>query len=294
MVLPNLIIIGSPKCATTSLHFYLSVHPQIWMSAQKELHFFLSQASWGSWNRGLDWYCQQFQDGADCLIRGESSPGYSVEGYSQDSAEKMAALLPNAKLIYMVRDPIARVRSHYLEEVYNGHISSKLTLDHILTMGDEAPDPMGFNYRSMVYTSLYYKQLSIYLQKFDLKKIHLISMESFLKDDVACLSSIFKFLEVKDVMPDNLDVKLNVNSQKRLRFINPTGLVRQLPKYEKFSTLIPFKVKSVYRTLISRSIDQKAISRISPENEEKLRDLFAPDVARLRTLTGQAFPEWSL
>jgi hypothetical protein len=69
-VLPNLIIIGAPKCGTTSLHHYLSLHPQISMSREKELNFFIAERNW---SKGIAWYAAQFA--ADNKVRGEASPG---------------------------------------------------------------------------------------------------------------------------------------------------------------------------------------------------------------------------
>jgi hypothetical protein len=55
--LPNLIIIGAMKGGTTSLHYYLNLHPQIWMSREKELYFFVSERNW---NKGIEWYKSNF------------------------------------------------------------------------------------------------------------------------------------------------------------------------------------------------------------------------------------------
>src|SRR3954466_5988573 len=51
--LPNLIIIGGLKCGTTSIHHYLGLHPEIWMSKPKELNFFVDELNW---DLGMDWY----------------------------------------------------------------------------------------------------------------------------------------------------------------------------------------------------------------------------------------------
>lgn len=71
-MLPNLIIIGAMKCGTTSLHSYLSLHPEIKMSRQKELDFFVDRYNW---HRRIDWYQSQFKGKAK--IYGKSSPNYS-------------------------------------------------------------------------------------------------------------------------------------------------------------------------------------------------------------------------
>ncbi len=71
-MLPNLIVIGAQKCGTTSLHDYLGRHPEIRMSAEKELNFFQLERNW---HRGVHWYEKQFPGGT--AIRGETSPGYT-------------------------------------------------------------------------------------------------------------------------------------------------------------------------------------------------------------------------
>jgi len=127
--LPNLVVIGAMKCGTTALHRALDRHPDIAMSAPKELNFFCgpdltspsgSEASveptdggiWarGNWHRGLSWYARHFT--AEAAVRGESSPGYTSPSHPE-AATRMAALIPGARLIYLVRDPVARALSQY-------------------------------------------------------------------------------------------------------------------------------------------------------------------------------------
>jgi len=112
---PNLVIIGAMKCATTSLHYCLSLHPDIQMSQPKELSFFLSEENYA---KGLDWYASHFRKPA--LVHGEATPGYAYFPFFSGVAERMARTIPNAKLIYMVRDPIDRVISHYIHDVAAG------------------------------------------------------------------------------------------------------------------------------------------------------------------------------
>src|SRR5688500_1196803 len=84
--LPDLVGIGAMKCGTSSLHYYLGLHPEIQMSQPKELHFFLDSAAFQpqdfggirktlielcNWHRGVDWYAQHFSP--DAAVRGEST-----------------------------------------------------------------------------------------------------------------------------------------------------------------------------------------------------------------------------
>jgi len=106
-VLPNLLVIGAAKCGTTALHRYLGLHPDIFMSKSKELGFFCSSENW---DERLRWYESQF--GA-ARVRGESSPSYTNCPRNKGVPERMASLVPDARLIYLVRDPVDRVISQY-------------------------------------------------------------------------------------------------------------------------------------------------------------------------------------
>ena len=107
-VLPNLIVIGAQKCGTSSLHNYLAAHPQIAMSRVKEINFFNEETRWAY---GTEWYARHFEPGE---VRGESSPAYAFLPESEGTAERMHEVVPNARLIYIVRDPVERIRSNYL------------------------------------------------------------------------------------------------------------------------------------------------------------------------------------
>ena len=116
--LPNLVIIGAMKCGTTSLHRYLDLHPDVAMSGRKELNFFFGPADgggepgWadGNWGRGPDWYAAQFD--AAAAVRGEASPGYTSPSHPEVAA-RLATLIPDARLVYAVRDPLDRALSQY-------------------------------------------------------------------------------------------------------------------------------------------------------------------------------------
>ncbi len=129
--LPNLVVIGAMKCGTTSLHHYLDAHPEIAMSRPKELNFFFGpadagaaddpaeDAGWaqGNWHRGVGWYAGHFDPAA--TLRGEASPGYTSPAYPEVAA-RMAALIPDARLVYAVRDPVERAVSQYLHHRRDG------------------------------------------------------------------------------------------------------------------------------------------------------------------------------
>jgi hypothetical protein len=134
MPLPNAVVIGAMKCGTTALHQYLDRRPQISMAAAKELNFFtgpaqapdVDPAEWwrhGQWHRGTAWYATQFD--AASPVRGETSPGYTSPDHPE-VPRRMASVLPDARLVFLVRDPVARAVSHYRHHHREGHESRPL------------------------------------------------------------------------------------------------------------------------------------------------------------------------
>src|SRR3972149_2256199 len=116
-LLPNFLVIGAPKAGTTSLYHYLRLHPQVFMPATKELSFFVEQ---NNWPRGRAWYEEQFSGAVDAAAIGEASPRYTMYPQYAGVPARIADLLPDIRLIYLVRHPIERMRSHYLDHVIYG------------------------------------------------------------------------------------------------------------------------------------------------------------------------------
>src|SRR5213078_3047078 len=107
--LPNLVVIGAQKCGTSGLHYYLSLHPEVSMSRPKELNYFIEERNWP---RGVDWYRRHFDPRA--RVRGESSPNYTAYPQHEGVPKRMHSLLPDARLIYLVRDPLERIAAHWV------------------------------------------------------------------------------------------------------------------------------------------------------------------------------------
>ncbi len=125
---PNLLVVGAMKCGTSALHRLLDRHPQVAMAPGKELNFFFGPSTppdddatqwWreGQWHRGREWYAAQFDPGAP--VRGESSPGYTDPSHPE-VAERVRALLPEVRLVYLVRDPFERAISQWRHHVRDG------------------------------------------------------------------------------------------------------------------------------------------------------------------------------
>lgn len=104
--LPNFVVVGAPRSGTTSLWHYLRAHPDVFMAPSKELRFFNSDAVAG----GLDEYRANFKGWRGERAVGEASPQYM---YSTDAMRRMVELLPDARLIVVLRSPVDRAYSDY-------------------------------------------------------------------------------------------------------------------------------------------------------------------------------------
>ena len=110
--LPDFLVIGAQKAGTTALYAYLRWHPGITGPSWKEVSFFDRH-----WWRGEFWYRGQFPLRSGQRLVGEASPSYLFHPLAP---ERVRSLVPEAKLIALVRDPVDRAYSHYQHEVALG------------------------------------------------------------------------------------------------------------------------------------------------------------------------------
>jgi Sulfotransferase domain len=110
--LPDFLVIGAQKAGTTALYAYLHWHPGITGPSWKEVSFFDRH-----WWRGEAWYRGQFPLRSGRRLVGEASPSYLFHPLAP---ERVRSLVPDAKLVALVRDPVDRAYSHYQHEVALG------------------------------------------------------------------------------------------------------------------------------------------------------------------------------
>ena len=107
--LPDFVVIGTQKGGTSYFYRLLTEHPLVSRAAAKELHFFDNKFA-----EGVRWYRRCFSEGklvdGQRTITGEASPSYL---FDPQVPERMARIVPNARLIALLRNPVDRAYSHY-------------------------------------------------------------------------------------------------------------------------------------------------------------------------------------
>lgn len=178
--LPNFIILGAPKSATTTLATILPRHQDIFFSRHKEPHFFGR-----GYVKGWDWYRKIFRPGRRHLLRGEASTMYaSSVGSYRYAPELMHRYLPGVKLVYVARHPLDRLVSHWRH--WKGRHPEFVDFEDILS-----------NWRArnrLVGCSSYYARIQEYRKFFPDDQIHCLTFEDLIAQPVLTLSALLTFL----------------------------------------------------------------------------------------------------
>lgn len=276
-MLPNLITIGATKSGTTSLHDYLDLHPQISMSEIKELDFFILEKNWP---KGIEWYESNFAFTGETKIVGESSPNYSACHMFSGVPERMYSVLPDVKLIYILRDPVDRIVSHYAHN-YRRRIEHRAIFE-VLT---------GLENNPYVLWSKYYKQLEQYLVYFSQSAILILTLDELSQHRHRTLQKVFRFLGVDDSFYSQEFSRISYSSSSKRRTNRVGTLLSRIPGENKFKSLLPIPLARAYRAISSSSVTKPVLD---PELKQALIDVLKDDINRLREYTGNDFEAWCL
>jgi hypothetical protein len=237
--LPDALIIGGQRCGTSSLYKYLESHPDVSASLQKETRFFSQK-----FTEGEEWYRAQFPlamgHGGGRVDRRqvcfEATPQYMLD---PRAAGRAARLVPNARIIALLRNPVDRAISQYVHNLSLGLEPLEFEVALALESDRIAPDltrmqrdgnlpltPAVARY-SYVERGLYAKQLRRWLEWFPLEQILLIRSEDFYADTATVFAQVLQFLRLPDWRPSEFH---NFSAARRTgwRFAPAESIRREL------------------------------------------------------------------
>jgi hypothetical protein len=247
--LPDAMIIGAMKSGTSSLHYYLTQHPQVIAPLRKEVHYF--DLNFG---RGESWYRANFGRVGQAGVNIDSSPYYLFHPLVPQRAH---ALVPDARLVVLLRDPVRRAYSHYWHQRNKGRESlsfedaiaaepDRIDRAHELLARGAIERSDAHQYFSYLARGRYAEQLERWLQFYPREQLLVLRFE-----DLA-----------RDPLPLTNDALAHVG-------LPPLGGARLEPR----NTL--------------------KYPPINPATAERLRDYFAPHDAALAKVLGRSM-HWSL
>ncbi len=278
-LLPNIVVIGASKAGTTSMLNYLDRHPDITVSTEKEMRFF-QDPDFLSW---VGIYQSHFSTGT--RYRAEATPFYSSTPCFPGVVDRLADLVPDTRIIYMVRDPIDRIVAEYVEQLQWRAAGG--SLEHRLIGAD---DPSNY----LVASSRYATQLREYRRRFADDRIMVLDLADLSADVVGVMGKVFEFLELErpDLSPADF-AHFNTRDEKKM-FPEWIMRLRRGPVI-RATHLLPQRPRQFISDFAWRRL-RAPVDRpeLSERSREMLREVLAPEVADLRDMTGQPFSTWSL
>ena len=210
-LLPDFLIIGGQRCGTSSLYYYLTEYPGIVSASTKETHFFDEE-----FGKGSSWYRAQFPTffyknyvnkiRKQMFLTGEGTPYYILYPHTP---KRVAEIIPNVKLIALLRNPAERAYSQYWIEVkaryetWSFEDAIRGEQDRVAgelekMMHDESY--YSFNYRHFAYLErgIYVDQLKRWMDYFPREQLLILRSEDLYKDPAAVMKQTLAFLGIAD------------------------------------------------------------------------------------------------
>lgn len=209
--LPFAIIAGANRCGSSSLYYHLGAHPQVCPSNLKETRFFLDRSypihARARAEEGLARYLQYFADHEQGQILLESSPQYL---YSPGTAKRLAAALPNAKLIFILRRPSERLKSIFLHGRQIGRLPLDLSYPdwierqfELIGSGQIAQD----HAMRALEQGCYAPYLKEYVKTFEREDILVTQLGELRQDPGRVLAAVCAFLRIEGKFYDGFDFR---------------------------------------------------------------------------------------
>lgn len=286
---PNLFLIGSMKSGTTHLSALLGDHPAIFISSPKEPCHFVDGKTlrkiWPHmWQRGFwksaELYLSLFAGAGEARVIAEASTLYSHAPMVGRVPERILAFNPDARFIYIMRDPVERSISHYWHRVR--------------WWGERRPILAAIRSEPLyVDVSHYARQLRGYLRHVGRERIYVLTHEALIADPVNQLSRLYAWL---DVDPSFRPARLRVPTNRRPEVVYQVrgyGLLERLRRSAAYGRVAPYVPESARRLGFKLALrDIRPADVPLGEVRDYLRPIQQLQTAELGALLMRDFPEW--
>ena len=294
--LPGFIVLGAARSGTTALHRFLRQHPGIFMCRNKEPNFFAFEGQALDYRgpgaefvnnsvASLEAYRALFADAPEGAAIGEASPLYL---YSPQAASRIRSLVPDARLIAILRNPIEQVYSHYLyarKEMIEPEADFVRALDAQAERRAAHWQPL-FQYIDF---ARYNVQLRRYYQHFSRAQLKLFLYEDFAADPLRVTREIFRFIGVDDTFAPDVSERSNEGGIPRSALLQAV-VMRPNVASKLVGALLPEGARRRIRDAISRANVKR--DEMSPEARERLRRELRSDILDLQELIGRDLSPW--
>ncbi len=291
-MLPNFLLIGTAKGGTNALHNYLRAHPDIFMPETKELKFFSNEEVW---SKGIDWYKSLFPEGY--ALRGEGSVQYTMYPNFPDVPQRIQDHVPDVRFIYLMRNPVDRMRSQYRHlvalEWEHDSIDKALLRDWPSLEPYRRPEQKAL----YIHYSMYAMQLERYFEIFDRSRFLLLTSEALHHNRPETMKKVLAFLDLDPEWTAPVFEQEFHKGEDRRTLRNPAlhARIQRIPGYRALTRATPQRLKvMIAPAIVKRTDPGETAIQISSEFRSELEDILRPDVARLRNYMDDGFDGWGI
>jgi hypothetical protein len=300
MALPDFFIAGAPKAGTTAVHAALARHPALYMSGVKEPKFFLTdgppppRGGPGDvqtyrehvWRRGD--YEALFDPAPAGVLRGESTPFYL---YNQAALRRIRALIPGAKLIVILRDPVERAHSNWTH-LWSAGLDPVGDVVAACAEEDRRIAAGWADFWHYAALGRYGGQLERLYALFPRDQVMVLRYRALVQDPAGVLDRICAFLRVPagvltDLPPENVTAHPHRTARHR-------ALSQALRIGATASAILPGRAQAAVTSLLQRQLQHDAPPRrpLTWEQRQALIPRFEADIQLLENITGGSFGDW--
>ena len=272
---PNFFLVGAPKCGTTSLARYLERHPQVFVTRPKEPSYFARTllTEWATkraptYQTDWDGYLRLFEKATDEQVcRGEATTRYLR---CEAALREIQTRCPTAKLIVMVRDPVAMVESWHAQKLWEKQ-ESEPVLERAWRLEETRRHGQNLPSRLKAIDAVFYSQVTRLgtqverlLELFPRERVHLILLDDLQRDASQVYQAVLQFLGVAADERSNFGVHNSRRTLTANRILSSLGLVQP----------------------------RAPTGRMSPAFESELRQFFEPEVVKLERILARDLSAW--
>lgn len=289
IVKPDFIIPGAAKAGTTSLHRYFNLHPDIVMTHEKKPHFFTladENTKWKDDYQGVAIPKGGIQD----KFYGLKCTSYLANPIA---LQRIKEIMPDVKLIVVLRNPLERIISHYKWLVMLGQESRpfKKAIFENFNLETRHNTGEGGNWKTYFTASLYGKQIKHVYDLFPRNNTFVVTTNDLAEYPLSTLNKCFDFLGLKklDEIPE---IKTNVTKTKKSKL--PIQAAIKAFKHNFFATLAKLP-KSLKKEISKRTINKKKlIESIGEEDKSWLIENLKVDIELFREYHPEILKQWNL
>lgn len=311
MRLPNFIIIGAAKSGTTTLYEYLCQHPDVFMCTPKEPNFFANEENY---SQGIEWYAKLFQEAQPNQIIGEATTSYTHRLHLLDIPERIYRVMPNVKLIYIMRHPVDRAYSQYVQQIkifQSQHRIENLepfkvpeTFEQLLQRGKKVIETDDYMEQiDILAASNYLNIIERYLEIFPKKSLLFLLLKDLIEEPQETMDRVCDFLEIDRQIDLGTEktIKANTAIHHKTWYVRSriTAPLKAIPGVANIAQALPQGVRDgVYSMLkklpYRKQVEQEYVPKpMLPATRHLLLEQFQQPNQKLSQFLDRDLSHWS-